>query len=108
MPLQGQPRPIFSSSLQSFTNALKTRRLLLPLTVVMAARIFVLDLVTPLGVTVWILYLAPLLLMLWLPERQPMLWLAAGCTVLIVLGFWFSPQEIAPRYAVVSRGVLFR
>jgi hypothetical protein len=32
MPLQGQPRPIFSSSLQSFTNVLKTRRLLHHLT----------------------------------------------------------------------------
>jgi PAS domain S-box-containing protein len=65
--------------------------------------IFVLDLATPLGYAVWILYLIPLTLALRLPHPRSLLWLAAVCSALVVLGFFLSPQGIEPTVALINR-----
>ncbi len=52
---------------------------------------FVLDLLTPLGMAVWILYLCPLGLTYWLPHRRAPLIMASTCSVLVVVGLIFSP-----------------
>lgn len=66
--------------------------------------IFVLDYFTPLGVAVWLLYLAPL----WVSYRSPRRWMplavAAIGTVLIAAGFFVSPPGlIFPWLAALNR-----
>ena len=54
--------------------------------------IFILDLATPVGVVIPMLYLVPLWLTIWRsPQHAPFL-VAATCAVLTILGFFFSPS----------------
>ncbi len=67
--------------------------------------IFILDLATPLGVVVPMLYLVPLWLTIWTsPQHAPFL-VAATCAVLTILGFFFSPpgQE---QVSLVNRSIV--
>jgi PAS domain S-box-containing protein len=83
----------------------KIVRLAIPLT---AIGIFLVDLITPLGVTGWVCYLIPLLFSLRAGNRSLPYALAAGCSLLVVLGYFLSPPGIDPRLALTSRlaGVL--
>jgi PAS domain S-box-containing protein len=71
------------------------------------AGIFLLDVVTPLGFTVWMLYLLPL----WLvarhqTERSPSLWWTAGASMLLTIaGFWLSPAGGSPWLAGINRSI---
>jgi len=81
-------------------------RLLAAVTALMAAG-FLFDINTPVGVSDWIIYLAPIVLSarsgpLWLPLAA-----AAVCSVLTPLGFWFSPPGVSVRIAVVNRVMAF-
>lgn len=67
-----------------------------PLAVALAAGIFLLDLSIPLGKAMGILYLAPLILAFGTATRRGLLRMAAGCTLLTVLGALFSPAASAP------------
>lgn len=67
--------------------------------------IFILDLATPLGVVIPMLYLVPLWLTIWTsPQHTPFL-VAATCAVLTILGFFFSPtgQE---QLSFVNRSIV--
>jgi PAS domain S-box-containing protein len=57
------------------------------------AGIFVLDLATPPGLAISLLYLFPMLLVNWLGGRREPLYFAAVCSVLTVLGFFHSLHE---------------
>jgi PAS domain S-box-containing protein len=59
--------------------------------VVLTAGIFALDLQTPLGIADGILYLLPLLLTVWMPQRHSPFHLATVFTALILLGALLSP-----------------
>jgi signal transduction histidine kinase/DNA-binding response OmpR family regulator len=56
------------------------------------AAAFLADLLTPLGVAVWIFYLVPLVLTLFGSRANLPIAIAAVCTVLIALGFVVSPR----------------
>lgn len=61
------------------------------LCVLSAIAIFLADLAIPLGVAVGVAYLVTVLLSIWLSSVKSTLWITAACSVLIILGFYFSP-----------------
>lgn len=78
------------------------------LVVALTALVFVLDLLTPLGVAMWALYVLPLGLTRWSP-LGPLTFIVAGaCTALIVLGYLYAPPGASPDVAISNRllGVL--
>jgi PAS domain S-box-containing protein len=77
--------------------------------VVLAGGLFLIDLLAPPWVAIWLLYVGVVLLSLWFPARWPTFTTAATCTGLMALGLIFSTVGEAPFWtAVVNRllGVL--
>ena len=75
------------------------------LLIALIAGIFVLDILTPLGVVVWILYLIPLGLTLWVANRRATFLVAGMCAVLTVAGFFLSsPGPL--RTSIVNRSMM--
>src|SRR3972149_5344661 len=70
-------------SKRSSMKSKKTDSLVLLATVVLTTGIFVLDLLTPLGVAIWVFYMLPRLIVSRATERLTPFILAAVCTVLI-------------------------
>lgn len=73
------------------------------LIVLQTVALFALDVVTPLGVAVWVMYLLPLGLTVWLPQRRAPFLAAAGYTVLLLLGFFVSPPGLPRSIAFLNR-----
>ena len=65
------------------------------ITIILAAEVFVADLVLPLGLAVWLPYAAIVLVSLWAPHRRYTLIVATAATVLIILGHFLSPLALA-------------
>lgn len=61
------------------------------LCVLSAVVIFLVDLAVPLGVAIGVAYLITVLLSLWLPSLKSTLWIATVCSLLIILGYFYSP-----------------
>jgi PAS domain S-box-containing protein len=59
--------------------------------ILLTAAVFILDWLTPLGWTVWLLYLVPLAWVLQFPRLQHAYYYAAAVTVLILAGAFISP-----------------
>jgi signal transduction histidine kinase/DNA-binding response OmpR family regulator len=64
-------------------------------TIILAAEVFVADLVFPLGLAVWLPYAALVLISLWAPHRKYTLIVATATTALIILGHFLSPLALA-------------
>ncbi len=78
------------------------------LTVILAAEVFVADLVLPLGLAAWLPYAALMLISLWAPYRLYTPVVATAYTVLIVLGYFLSPlafEGMAPAQSILNRGL---
>ena len=67
--------------------------------------VFVLDLVTPLGIAIWALYVIPLGLTTWSSIRSLLPGTAGVCSVLIILGYFYSPPGVSFEYAVINRSL---
>lgn len=67
--------------------------------------IFLLDLVSPLGWVVWLLYLLPLFLTFWFSQPQYLIPLATICTALILVGFIHSYSGIPVEVAAFNRSL---
>lgn len=82
--------------------------LLIWVTVVLTGLVFTLDLLTPLGVAVAVLYVAPVLLSLWSPRQRYTLMVASVASILTILDFFLSPpggvtwMALANRFIAVS------
>jgi len=76
------------------------------LTVVIAAIVLVLDVVTPLGFAIWLVQVALVwFASLWASTRQT--WaISAICSSFLVLGFWFSPRTGPVQWVAVSNLLL--
>ena len=61
------------------------------------------DVSTPLGFSVWILYFIPLFLTLYWDERNGPFYITGIIIVLIAASFFLSPQDISPLYALLNR-----
>ena len=67
--------------------------------------VFVLDLLTPLGLVIWTLYVIPLGLTTWSSIRSLLPGTAGVCSVLIILGYFYSPPGVSFEYAVINRSL---
>ena len=65
--------------------------------------IFGLDLLTPRGISVWVLYIVPLLLAVWSSYGKLPLILSSICTPLIVIGYLFSPATTPNWISLTNR-----
>jgi signal transduction histidine kinase/ActR/RegA family two-component response regulator len=74
--------------------------------VVLAGGLFVVDLLVPLGVAVWLSYLGVVLLSLWFPSRWQTYATAAVCTALMLLGLFHSPPGGGPVWMAASNRLL--
>lgn len=71
----------------------------------LTAGIFALDLVTPRGTVVWMLYLIPLLLTYFSPRERDPLYFSVLFTLLVWLGFMLAPAGLPEPYALLNRGL---
>ena len=67
--------------------------------------VFVLDLLSPLGIVIWVLYVIPLGLTTWSPVRRLLPGSAVVCSVLLILGYIYSPSGVLFEYAVINRSL---
>ena len=67
--------------------------------------VFVLDLMIPLGIAIWALYILPLGLTRWSSLGPLTFVLAGACTALIVLGYFYSPAGAPFDVAVINRSL---
>jgi PAS domain S-box-containing protein len=65
--------------------------------------IFYIDAITPLGLTVWILYFIPLFLTLYLPWRSAPFVTTGAFIILIGISFFLSPSDTTLLFAVSNR-----
>jgi PAS domain S-box-containing protein len=72
--------------------------------VILTVGIFMLDIVTPLGWAVWLLYLIPLTFMLQSSTVRDSYYFSAVATILTVVGWWVSPRgDEDPDQALINR-----
>lgn len=73
----------------------------------LAAGVFVLDVATPLGIPVGLLYLASILLLYWAPSKTFPFIVATFCSILTGLGLWLSPPDLLPfSYGFTNRLII--
>ena len=72
--------------------------------IVSTVAVFIGDLFTPLGVTSWQLYLVPITLCLFVPQRAWSLAVAVVASILLVIGFFASPGSVG-RFTIFNRSV---
>jgi PAS domain S-box-containing protein len=68
-----------------------------------ALLIFVIDISTPLGVMIWILYLIPLFLTVYLSWKYAPLVLTGVFVLLMAASLFLSPRDISIEYALLDR-----
>jgi signal transduction histidine kinase len=71
----------------------------------LTAIVFLLDVVTPLGVAAYVAYTVVIVLSLWLPRRGATFMAAICCTAPIVAGLYTSPAGGDWRMEVINRGL---
>ena len=85
------------------TATLRSRKVVLFFALVFAGGIFLVDVITPLGVADWLLYLVPIAIVgLW-SKRSYLYLVGSICILLILLGYFLSPSDIAPSLAAYNR-----
>jgi PAS domain S-box-containing protein len=67
------------------------------------AFIFVLDIITPLGVMIWILYLIPLFLTVYLSWKYAPVVMTGIFILLMAVSLFLSPRDISLEYALLDR-----
>jgi PAS domain S-box-containing protein len=67
------------------------------------ALIFIIDLLTPLGVMIWILYFIPLFLTVYLSWKYAPLVLTGVFILLMAVSLFVSPRDISLGYALLNR-----
>lgn len=77
--------------------------LLIGVTLVLVLAIFLLDILTPAGILVPLLYTVPLLFALMIPDRRFFLSVVAVATLLTPLGFYFSPPGGIAWMGILNR-----
>ena len=67
------------------------------------ALIFTIDIITPLGVMIWILYLIPLFLTVYLSWKYTSLVLTGVFILLMTATLFLSPRDMSIQYAILDR-----
>jgi hypothetical protein len=81
----------------------KTSHVVTAVVLALTVIVFVLDLMTPLGIAIWILYIVPVGLTRWSSFRSLTASVTGACTALIIVGYFNSPPGIDPEIAVINR-----
>ena len=68
-----------------------------------ALLIFYLDIITPLGLVVWVMYFIPLFLTLFLRWKYASYPWAGFFILLIAISFFLSPRDMSELFALVNR-----
>ena len=71
--------------------------------VLATAFIFIIDVITPLGVMIWILYLIPLFLTVYLDWKYAPLFMTGVFIILMAISLFLSPRDISIEYALLNR-----
>ena len=71
--------------------------------VLATAFIFIIDVLTPLGVMIWILYLIPLLMTVYLSWKYAPLVMTGVFIILMAVSLFLSPRDIPVEYALLNR-----
>lgn len=74
--------------------------------VVLTLFLFIVDLLTPLGITSGVGYILVTFLGYWLAKNRYIFLLAAICCILVIAGYFFSPGSIAPAWSVLANRIL--
>ena len=67
------------------------------------ALIFIIDIITPLGVMIWILYLIPLFLTVYLSWKYAPLLMTSVFILLMAASLFLSPRDLPIEYALIDR-----
>jgi PAS domain S-box-containing protein len=74
--------------------------------VLFAAVVFVVDVLTPTGIEIWVFYLPVILFLVLLNNPRQIVIGGAACSVLVVLGWFFSPEgSNPPLWDVLNRSM---
>jgi hypothetical protein len=73
--------------------------------VALIVMVFILDLLTPLGVVIWALYVIPLGLASWSSIKGLLPITACVCSALVILGYFYSPPGASFEYVVINRSL---
>ena len=93
-----------STLVETMEEPKQTDHVVTAVIIALTAIVFVLDLMTPLGIAIWALYILPLGFTRW-SSLGPLRFIVAGvCTALIILGYLYSPPGASPEVAVINRG----
>jgi PAS domain S-box-containing protein len=65
--------------------------------------IFYIDVITPLGLTIWILYFVPLSSTIYLEWKYAPITGAVFAIILLAISFFFSPRDISEFFAIIDR-----
>lgn len=90
------------------TLAHRARSWGITVTIILAAEIFVADLVVPIGLAVWLPYAALVLISLWTPHPKHTIYSAVAATVLILLAGFLSPfnyTEVDASHSLLNRAL---
>jgi PAS domain S-box-containing protein len=94
------------SNAGSVTGGIRTQEntLRIPILILVSLMIiFITDISTPLGFSVWILYFIPLFLTLYFEMRNGPFYVTGIIIVLLAASFFLSPQDISPLFAFLNR-----
>lgn len=83
----------------------KSNPLLMGVTLILVVAIFFLDVFTPAGITIPLLYTVPLLFALMIPDRRFFLSVMAAATLLTPLGFYISPPGGIAWMGILNRAM---
>ena len=67
------------------------------------AFIFIIDIITPLGVMIWILYLIPLFLTVYLSWKYAPVLMTGVFIILMAVSLFLSPRDISIEFALLNR-----
>ena len=65
--------------------------------------IFIIDIITPLGVMIWILYLIPLFMTVYLSWKYAPVVMTGVFILLMAVSLFLSPRDISVEYAILDR-----
>ena len=82
---------------------IKTYHSVTAVVLALTVMVFVLDLMTPLGIAIWILYVLPVGLTRWSPFEPLTASVAGACTALMIFGYFNSSPGIDPEIAFINR-----
>lgn len=77
------------------------------LTIMLTLIFFTLDLVAPMEVGSGVAYIVVIVMLFWVPRRRYVLYAAIICTLLTVIGFWFSLESGGLAQNLFNRGLTF-